>query len=169
MPSVVLLALTISVLSGLAAILLGQNLTRSIAAVGVSIVGLAVAMLAAGAGFLALMVTTVAALILISIQLFGWMLVDVDRDQLPSTDRMTWLARCLAFLLLGGGLLFLGWGAETQGLLRSPAKPVPFATPAIMGGAFFGPWKDLAALAGLVLSGGLLATLMLLRDDGENR
>lgn len=162
-------ALLVALGAALAAVLLGGNLTRSIAAAGVGIAGLAISMLLVGAGFVALFVTTVAALVLAMIQLFGWMLVDVDRDHLPSTDRMTWIARALAFLLLGGGLVLLIWALLSQGGLASPPMVVPSAEPESIGMLLFGPWRDLATLCGLALSGCLLATLMLLREDGENR
>jgi hypothetical protein len=104
------------------------------------------------------------------IQLFGWMLVDVDRDHLPPTDRATWLARSLAFFLLGGGLVLLAALALERHDLAPPAEAVAMATSAEIGALLFGPWRDLAVLCGVAISAGLLATLMLLRDDdGEKR
>ena len=163
------IGLLLAVGSALAAILLGRNLTRSLAAASVSVAGLALAMLIVGAGFSALFVTTTAALVLLTTQLFGWMLVDVDRDHLPATDRMTWLARILAFGLLGGGLALLAFAVLDQGLLSPLGVDVPWADPATIGALLFGSWRDLATLCGLALAGGLLATLMLLREEGGIR
>lgn len=169
MPAGISIGLVLLIGSALMAVVLGRNLTRSLAASLLAITGLVIAMLSAGAGFLALFVATVAALLLMTIQLFGWMLVDVDRDHLPETDRMTWIARSLAFLLLGGGLVLLILAIGDQGLLVGDAGDRLWAEPAAIGGLFFGDWRDLATLCGLALSSGLLAALMLLRDDGESR
>ena len=107
MGSGVIFGLSVALLAAFAAVLTGRNLTRSVTAAAISIGGLAVALTSAGAGFMGFFVLITAALVLMTLQLFGWMLVDVDRDHLPPTDRATWLARSIAFLLLGGGLALL--------------------------------------------------------------
>ena len=124
-------------------------------------------MLSAGAGFVALFVATVAALLLAIVQLFGWMLVDMDRDHLPATDFATWLARSIAFILLGVGLALLVSHASSEGDLEAALIPLGVAEPREIGALFFGPWRDLATLCGFALSAGLLGSLMLLSDNGE--
>ena len=99
----VILGLSLALLSAFASVVLGRNLARSITAGVLAVAGLSIALVSANAGFVGLVVMTIAALVLATIQLFGWMLVDVERDHLPPTDRATWLARSLAFLLLGAG------------------------------------------------------------------
>ena len=74
--ALVALGLVTWLLAG-ASILLGGNLTRSVM-IGYAFVGcLCLALLVAGAGFLAVVVSIVSAIGLASIQVFGWMLVDV--------------------------------------------------------------------------------------------
>jgi hypothetical protein len=169
MASGVAFGLTIALGAALASVVAGRNLTRSIAAGAISIGGLGVALTSAGAGFVGFFVLIMAALVLTTIQLFGWMLVDVDRDHLPPTDRATWIARSLAFLLLGGGLALLVILGIERGALTPYVSVMDMATPAQIGALFFGPWRDLSTLCGVALAAGLLATLMLLRDDGEYR
>jgi hypothetical protein len=164
------LGLTVGLSAAFASVVSGRNLTRSIAAGAVSIAGLGIALISSEAGFVGFFVLTIGALVLAMIQLFGWMLVDVDRDHLPPTDRATWLARSLAFFLLGGGLVLLAALALERHDLAPPAEAVAMATSAEIGALLFGPWRDLAVLCGVAISAGLLATLMLLRDDdGEKR
>jgi NADH:ubiquinone oxidoreductase subunit 6 (subunit J) len=133
MGSGIAFGLLAAVASGFAAILAGRNLTRSITAAAISIAGLGIALTASGAGFVGFFLLSVAAMSLTTIQLFGWMLVDVDRDHLPPTDRVTWIARSLAFLLLGGGLFLLVWIGGAQGSLTPVAEILEIATPGQIG------------------------------------
>ena len=165
----VVLGLSLALLSAFASVVLGRNLARSITAGVLAVAGLAIALVSGNAGFVGFLAMTVAALVLATIQLFGWMLVDVERDHLPPTDRATWLARSLAFLLLGAGLLLLAVVALDRGALAPVEGSVTMPTPRAIGELLFGRWRDLATLCGIALSAGLLATLMLLHDDGGGR
>lgn len=158
--------LSISFAAAFAAVILGRNLTRSIFAAVISLAALAAVLVSVDAGFAALCAVTISALSLVTLQLFGWMLVDVDRDHLPPTDRGTRLARSLAFILLGGGLALLAANLADAPLLVA-VENTAASDAAALGLRFFGPWRDLALLAGLTLSAGLLATLMLMRGEGE--
>jgi NADH:ubiquinone oxidoreductase subunit 6 (subunit J) len=145
-----------------AAILLGGNLTRSVL-IGYAFVGsLCLALLVAGAGFLAVVVSIILAIGLASIQVFGWMLVDVDRDHLTPTDPPTWVARALAFALLGGGLVLLVVVIAPELVQVEPPLSMGVA---VLGRMFFGPLSGAAVLLGLTIAAALLATLLLLRDD----
>jgi NADH:ubiquinone oxidoreductase subunit 6 (subunit J) len=157
----IVLGLISVALAGLA-IVLGRNLTRSVM-IGYGFVGtLCGALLVAGAGFLAVIVSVLAAIALASIQVFGWMLVDVDRDHLRPTDAPTWIARALTFVLLGGGLTLLV-------MLIAPELSTPPASGssdfAALGRVLFGPLGGVAVLLGLAIAAALLATMHLLRDD----
>jgi NADH:ubiquinone oxidoreductase subunit 6 (subunit J) len=160
--------LFVSFAAAFAAVILGRNLTRSIFSAAISIAALSFVLVSMDAGFAALCAITIGALLLATLQLFGWMLVDVDRDHLPPTDRATWFARSLAFILLGGGLaLFAVHLVDTSSLMLS--RPAASTDAANLGLRFFGVWRDLATLAGLTLAAGLLAALMLMRGEGEGR
>ena len=168
------LFLGIAFVAAFVSVVLGRNLTRSVAAAVVSVAALAFALVQAEGGYAAIFALTVAALVLAVLQLFGWMLVDVDRDHLPPTDRGTWLARSLAFVLVGAGLILLGRGFASE----VATFPVPDSAGAVelartsseeIGVLLFGMGGDLAILIGLALSSVLLASLMLLRGDGEGR
>ena len=161
------IGLAVALLSAFEAILLGRNLTRSLAAGTIFVAALAFALLIAGAGYLSLVVVVLAALVLAIVQVFGWMLVDVDRDHLPPTDRPTWVARSLAFILFGGGLLILVVAVVMTGELEIVNKPIAIATPAEIGALLFGPLRDATILVGLAIAASLLASLLLLRDDGQ--
>lgn len=155
--------------SALAAVALGRNLTRSIGA-GVVFIGLlGLMLLQAGAGFLALVVAILGALMLATIQLFGWMLVDVDRDHLPATDRGTGLARGLAFVIVGLGLALLVGFAVSGGELAPATERMPLGEPMDIGRLLFGPLREITWLVGFAIAAGLLASLLLLRDDGRAR
>lgn len=145
-----------------AAILLGGNLTRSVLIGYAFVFSLCLALLVAGAGFIAVVVSIVSAIGLASIQVFGWMLVDVDRDHLAPTDSPTWVARALAFALLGGALSILGFAILPE--LREPEAPVSMSA-AALGQVFFGPLGGAAALLGLAIAAALLAAMLLLRDE----
>ncbi len=147
-----------------AAILMGGNLTRSVM-IGYAFIGcLCVTLLVAGAGFLAIVVSIVSAIGLASIQVFGWMLVDVDRDHLTPTDVPTWIARSLAFVLLGGGLFILAISIASE---LSIQHPTASTTSKALGQVLFGPLGGVAVLLGLAIAAALLATMLLLRDSEE--
>lgn len=167
--------LGLAFVAAFASVVLGRNLTRSIFAAVLVLGLLAVVFVATGEGYAALFAVMLAGLALATIQLFGWMLVDVDRDHLPATDRGTWVARSLAFVLLGGGLVLLALALLDEGSLvptlgtSAPQAPAEsMASTAELGRRFFGPWRDLATLCGLTIAAGLVASLMLLRDEGED-
>ena len=159
------IGLSVALASAFGAIVLGRNLTRSLVAGSVFVAGLGFALLVAGAGFLSFVVVVPGALMLATIQVFGWMLVDIDRDHLPPTDRPTWLARSLAFLLFGGGLLLLVATAVVTGEFAIVGRRLVFATPAEIGVLLFGPLRDVSILIGLTIAASLLAVLLLLHDD----
>jgi hypothetical protein len=145
-----------------ASILFGGNLTRSVM-IGYAFVGcLCLALLVAGAGFLAVVVSVMSAIGLASIQVFGWMLVDVDRDHLAPTDAPTWTARLLAFVLLGGGLMVLVIAISPELVMTHAAVPMSSAA---LGRVLFGALGGASVLLGLAIAAALLATMLLLRDD----
>ena len=170
-------ALIAALVGAFIAIVLGRNLTRSIAAGFSSIAFLGLALALAGSGFLGLVVVILSALMLGSIQLFGWMLVDIDRDHIPPTDRPTALARGIAFLLLGVGLALLFWNllgtgefavegrsVAELGRVTQSGEEVPAGMTGL-GSVFFGPMRDLVTLLGFAIAAGLLATLLLLQEE----
>ncbi len=161
------IGLAVGLMSAFAAIVLGRNLTRSLLAGTVSVSALGFALLVAGTGFGSLVVVVLAALTLSIFQVFGWMLVDVDRDHLPPTDRPTRAARSLAFLLFGGGLLLLVATAYTTGELAIVGQRIAIAGPVEIGTLLFGPLRDAAILMGLAIAAGLLGALLLLQGDGQ--
>jgi NADH:ubiquinone oxidoreductase subunit 6 (subunit J) len=146
------------------AVALGRNLTRSLTAGYVFLATLAGVLVLAGAGGLAWVVAIVAAVALAMLQVFGWMLVDVDRDHLPPTEATTRVARGLAFLLLGGGLAALAFWA--RGELVAAPEQMPAVSIAEIGAALFGALPAEATLLGLAVAASLLTTLLLLRDPG---
>lgn len=77
----------------------------------------------AGAGFQSLAIVVLSALMLATIHISGWMLIDVDRDHLPPTDRPTRIASSLAFLLVGGGLGLLVVNALVADVLAILGPP----------------------------------------------
>ena len=167
-------SLDIAIIAALMSVVLGRNLTRSIAAAVVSIAALAFALVKAEGGYASIFALTVAALALAIVQLFGWMLVDVDRDHLPATDWGTWLARSLAFVLVGVGLVLLGEGLASEAAAMISANShagvdFTFRASEEVGALLFGAGGDLAVLVGLALASVLLGSLMLLRGDGEER
>ena len=149
---VLVLVLGLACLAAFGSVVLGRNLTRSIFAAGVSLIALGIVLLEAGGGYPAWLALAGATLALALMQLFGWMLVDVDRDHLPPTDGPTALARGLAFVLLAAGIAALGLGlAEvevepaTQGVRTGLSVQGDF-----VGGRFFGLLEEGAALIGLL-------------------
>ena len=83
-----------------------------------------------------------------------------------SVDR-TW--RVVPELLLFAGLTLLAFVALDRGVLMPVEIPAGMPAPRAIGELLFGTWRDLATLCGVALSAGLLATLMLLHDDGGRR
>lgn len=161
---------SILVLGGLAwllagsMVLLGRNLTRSIV-LGYAFVGtLCLTLVAAGADLLAGIVSILTIASLATLQVFGWMLVDVDRDHLTPTDAPTWIARALAFVVLGGGLGLLIWSVGPELASRRVGESPDLVA---AGQLLFGRLGGLVLLLGLALGAALLATMTLLRDDGE--
>jgi NADH:ubiquinone oxidoreductase subunit 6 (subunit J) len=161
------LGLFLAVACAFLAIVLGRNLTRSIVAASGSLAFLAFALLVSGGGFLGLVVVIVAALTLLVVQTFGWMLVDVDRDHLPPTDPPTRIARSLAFALFGGGLSIFVVIALQRGELGLGARFGAAVEAWQTGAILFGPLYDATIVLGLAIAASLVAALMLLRDDGE--
>ena len=154
-----------SLFLALASVLLGKNLTRSVIAGFASIGVLGIALMLAGLGLAAIGVCLMAMVGLACVQVFGWMLVDVDRDQIRPTDGPTWFARLLAFGLLGGGLVLLmrGLGPPMAALGGDSAAPAA----AQIGAVLLGEWAGLSVLLGVVLAAALLAAMLLLRGTGE--
>jgi hypothetical protein len=162
-------ALVLALACALAAVALGRNLVRSIIA-GFAFLGLlGFALLVAGGGYLAMIVVIMGALVLGTIQLFGWMLVDVDRDHLPPTDRPTAVARGIAFVLVGAGIALLMTAALTQGEFVPTGEGLPIVTPAEVGAHLFGALREATVLVGLLIAASLLAVLLLLHDEKERR
>jgi hypothetical protein len=149
--------------SAFATIVLGRNLTRSVTAGYVFLATGSLALAMAGGGFLAWTVAIGGTATLAIVQVFGWMLVDVDRDHLPPTDRVTIWARGLAFVLLGLGLLLLATFAA--GELGAPDEPGIAVPASEVGALLFASLWEVVVLLGLAIAGALLATLLLLRDD----
>ena len=170
--SVLVVALVLAGLSAFASVVLGRNLTRSVFAAGASLSALGLALVQAGGGYPAWFALAGAALALAVVQLFGWMLVDVDRDHLPPTDGLTALARGLAFAVLAGGIVVLGLVLAQAGDGAAASGLVPAGLPTeenIVGDRFFGSLQEGVSLVGLLLAATLLASLMLLRGEGRNR
>ncbi|HIF94441.1 MAG: hypothetical protein ABGX04_07450 [Myxococcales bacterium] len=161
-------ALVIALVAAFVSIVVGRNLTRQIAAAFVFVAAMAFTLLFAGSGFVGHAVMILATLSLGIIQLFGWMLVDVDRDHLPATDRPTSLARAIAFLFLAGGLALLIDSVSAVGEF-TPFAPHGFLIDSAgIGRLLFGPLQELVQLLGFLIAGGLLATMLLLQDDEGN-
>jgi NADH:ubiquinone oxidoreductase subunit 6 (subunit J) len=158
--------LLVAFVAALLSVVLGRHLTRSLFAAVCAVVAVGAALLSVGAGFAALAATTLLGLALATIQLFGWMLVDADRDPLEPPDAATWIARGLAFGMLAGGFGLLLSALSPSGVIE-PVSLDSRGGAAALGALFFGTWRDLAAISGLALGAGLLAALMLLRDDGR--
>jgi hypothetical protein len=159
------IGLLIALTSAFAAIALGRNLTRSIVFGYAFLAAMGFTLLVAGAGFLSLVVAIVGGLMLGILQIFGWMLVDVDRDHLPPTDRPTWVARGIAFVLVGGGLLLLVSVALVTGEFTIEGNHLAIASPAEIGALLFGSLRDATILIGLTIAASLLAVLLLLQED----
>jgi len=159
------IGLAVALVCAFAAIVLGRNLTRAIVGAMAFLAGLGFSMSIAGAGYLAVVVVLLGGSMLGTLQLFGWMLVDVDRDHLPPTDRPTWFARGIAFVLFGGGLALLVAAAVVGGEFSVEGVGLPSATPAEVGAFLFGPLAEATILVGLTIAASLLGVLLLLQDD----
>jgi len=167
-------------LAAFAAIVLGRNLTRSLSAAYVFLVGLVLALVLTGSGHGAWVLGIGAGATLALVQVFGWMLVDVDQDHLPPTESGTVMARGLAFLVLAAAsaaLVFfareelalagdVGTGSRTGAGTGTGAAG---SAAAEVGRALFAGLQPQLILLGLAIGAGLLAALLLLRDDPDER
>ena len=169
MMNLLLLSLSSALLCAFLAIVLGRNLTRSVVAGFAMIASLAFGLLIAHGGFFALFVVALAALMLAAIQLFGWMLVDVDRDHLAKMDLGTAFARSLAFVVFGVALGLLGSFLWTGGELRMESGSLRSVDPRAVGLVLFGEMGELVAVVGFAIAGALLSSILLLRDDGRGK
>lgn len=170
-------ALAIGLVCALVAVVQGQVLSRAVLAGAAALVALGLALLAAGGGVLALCFVLFGLVWLGVLQLFGWMLVDIDHDHLPGLTWRTTGARVAALAAVGAALVLLGRSLLRRGELagaavagRGPgpaARPGEALDPAAIGGLFIGVHGDLALPVGLLLSAGLLTALCLLRDEGS--
>jgi len=162
-------AVLLALVCALAAVLLGEVLTRSIVAAAAAIAAFGLVCLAAGGGVVALCVAIVGLLSLSIVQLFGWMLVDIDHDHLPRVALRTAFARGLALAIFAAGLGLLGREALRRGEL-APAPGARLATldPDAVGAFFFGASGALPAILGCLIAAALLTALCLLRDEGTD-
>lgn len=174
------LALAVALASALVAVVFGQVLTRSVVAGYAAIASFGLAGLAAGGGVVALCVVIFGLLTFAILQLFGWMLVDVDHDHLPAPSARRTVAQAVALATFAAGLVWLGRRALRAGELAAPAfspspSPLPPTAPidrvvafdpGALGAFFFGGRGELAILLGCLLAAALLTALSLLRDEG---
>lgn len=169
MSPVVEVALALALVSALIAVVVGRVLTRSVLAGHAAMAGLGFACLAAGGGVLALCFVLFGLVWLSILQLFGWMLVDVDGDHLPAPSWRTTAARLAALGTFAAGLAIAARRVLRSGQLgavgASDALETPI-DPTTLGGLFIGAGNELALLVGLLLAAGLLTALWLLRDEG---
>jgi len=157
------------------AIAAGRNLNRALVASMAFVALLGAALWQAGVGFVAFATTILVATAILTVQLFGWMLVDVDRDHVPVTDRGTALARGLAFALVALVLGLLASALVEDGALSGAGARTTLGasdssgSPAVeaLGVLLFGEWSERTALLGFAMAAGLLSALLLLRDDGR--
>lgn len=156
-------ALGLGVAAALVAVLCGAVLSRAVLAGCVAVVVLGLGGLASGGGVLVLCFVAISLLWLVLLQLFGWMLVDVDHDHLPRQAWSTALARLLALGVVAGVLGVLGRAALRSGAFPA-TPPTPVETTAV-GALLVGAGSPLALPIGLVVAAGLLAALGLLRDE----
>ncbi len=167
MIGLLLFFLSFALLCAMLAIVLGRNLTRSVVAGFAMIAGLVFALLIARGGYFGLVVVSLGALMLSAIQLFGWMLVDVDRDHLAKMDFGTAFARSLAFAVFGLALSLLGYFLWTEGELRLGEETLRWVDARAVGFALFGELGELVTMLGFAIAGALLSSILLLRDDGR--
>lgn len=164
-------AIVCALASALAAVLLGEVLTRSIVAASAALAAFGLACLAAGGSVVPLSIVIVGLLSLAILQLFGWMLVDVDHDHLPRLSLRTASARGLALVVFAAALGLLGHEALRRGELApaaATAEPVGAVDPEAFGGFFVGTAAELPVVLGCLLAAALLTALCLLRDEGAD-
>lgn len=167
-------------LAALAAIVLGRNLTRSLSAAYVFLAGLIVVLALSGSGYGGWVLVIGAGGTLALVQVFGWMLVDVDQDHLPPTESATITARGLAFLVLAVASTALVYFAREElaldtsagagiGTAAGTSAGTATGTSAVeVGRALFSGLQPQLILLGLAMGAGLLAALLLLRDDSSD-
>lgn len=151
------------------AIVLGRNLTRSVVAGYAMIAGLVFGLLIARGGYFGLFLVSMGALMLAAIQLFGWMLVDVDRDHLARMDFTTAFARALAFAVFGLALGLLAFSLWNGTELRSGGGALRLVDARAVGISLFGEMSELVTILGFAIAGALLSSILLLRDDGRGK
>lgn len=166
------LALLLAIACALVAVVFGEVLTRSVVAGYAATSAFGLAALAAGGGVVALCGVIVGLLSFALVQLFGWMLVDVDHDHLPAPALTRRLAQSAALGLVAAGIAFLARRAFREGELVRPAvrgsgEAIGF-DPAALGAFFFGGNAEVALLLGCLLAAALLTALSLLRDEGAD-
>ena len=165
----VVVALALAALS----VLVGAVLTRSIVAACAALAAFGLACLAAGGSVVALCLVIIGLLSLAIVQLFGWMLVDVDHGHLQRLALRTASARALALAVFAAGLVLLGREALRRGELGQTvpvAQHVDALEPAALGAFFFGLESSgaLAAVLGFLIAAALLTALCLLRAEGTD-
>lgn len=167
----ILLALAATLASAFVAVIFGQVLTRSVVASYAAIAAFGFAGLAAGGGVVALCLVIIGLLSFAILQLFGWMLVDVDHDHLPAPSPRRTGLQAIALAIFAAGLALLGRRALRAGELVAPSassdRPAAF-DPETLGAFFFGGHGELAILLGCLLAAALLTALSLLRDEGAD-
>jgi NADH:ubiquinone oxidoreductase subunit 6 (subunit J) len=171
MTELIAIAVVLAFVCAAVAVVLGEVLTRSIVAASAAVAAFGLAGLAAGGSVVALCVVIVGLLALAILQLFGWMLVDVDHDHLPRLSLRTASARALSLAVVAAGLAQLG----REALGRRELEPTPLVAgydpaidPAALGAVFFGSSGVLAVVLGCLLAAALLTALCLLREEGTD-
>ncbi|MBK7951776.1 MAG: hypothetical protein IPK00_24180 [Deltaproteobacteria bacterium] len=104
------------------------------------------------------------------LQLFGWMLVDVDRDHLAAPARRTIAAPSPALTIFRGGprLIARRALAPDSSTTASAGGHGPAIDPTALGRLSFSrAGNGSALLVGILLAAGLLTALWLLRDEGR--
>lgn len=173
MTGLIAVAVLVALAFALLAVLVGEVLTRSIVAASAALAVFGLACLAAGGSVVALCLVIFGLIALAIVQLFGWMLVDVDHDHLQRLALRTASARALALAVFAAGLVLLGREALRRGELGPGALvagDAPAIEPAALGAFFFGLESSgvLAAVLGFLLAAALLTALCLLRDEGTD-
>lgn len=149
-------AVVLVLVCALAAVLLGEVLTRSIVAASAAIAGFGLVRLAAGGGVVALCIAIVGLLSLSIVQLFGWMLVDIDHDHLPRVALRTAFARGLALALLRRDSGCSAVALRRGELASVPGSRVAALDPDAVGAFFLGASGALPAILGCLIAAALL-------------